>query len=78
MSKQVVIDNVSGFLDVVETRINAAVNNGGTIGATVIAQEIGAQYGLTVGQGVAIIGAYVASRGDLKSRKGKGGGIGKA
>jgi hypothetical protein len=78
MSKQVVIDNVGRFLNVVEERINAAVNNGQTIGATALAKEVAAGFGLTTVQGVAIIGAYVAARSDLKSRKGRGGGIVKA
>ena len=75
MSKQVVMDTVSNFLDVVETRINAAIPNGGTIGSTALANEIAEANGLTVGGAVAIISMYVASRPELHCPRGKNGGI---
>jgi hypothetical protein len=75
MSKQVVIDTVSNFLDIVETRINTAIENGGSIGGTDLATEIAVANGLTVGGAVAIISMYVASRPELVSKRGKGGGI---
>jgi len=75
MSKQVVIDAISNFLDVVEARINAAIPNGGTIGSTALATELAVAHGLTVGGAVAIVSMYVASRPELHCPRGKNGGI---
>jgi hypothetical protein len=75
MSKQVVIDTVSNFLDVVEARINAAVASGKPLSGTALANEIAIANGLTVGGAVAIISMYVESRADIHAPRGKGGGI---
>lgn len=75
MSKQIVVDTVSNFLDLVETRINAAVASGKPISGTALATETAVANGLTVGGAVAIIAMYVATRKELVSQRGKKGGI---
>lgn len=79
MSKQVVVDNISRFLDVVDGVLTVrCLAEGKTVSGSALAKEIGREYGLSQSQGAMLISLLVSNRDDLKSRPGKGGGISKA